>query len=70
MCCYAASNLSKNPANSVKFMVAGGNEDDNSSRAGFGQVVVTAENITVNYYDVAGNIVYTTKPILPRTSRR
>mmetsp|Transcript_110551 Transcript_110551/g.165486 ORF Transcript_110551/g.165486 Transcript_110551/m.165486 type:complete len:334 (-) Transcript_110551:26-1027(-) len=75
-CCYDATNVDKCPPNSIKFLHAneaatggparpigrGGDVPD----AGFAYATVTKDAIQVQWVNSAGEVQYTSRPILPR----
>jgi len=67
-CCYDNSNLAKNPSGSVQWYVASNNKKSTYT-AGFSSLTATTEGLTVSFYDQAGNLIYTTPSISPRSRR-
>jgi hypothetical protein len=67
-CCYRATKTALVPKNSLKWYIAA----DNAAKgitAGFSSFKISKQSMTVTYYDQAGNVLYTTPSIPPRTKQ-
>ena len=64
-CCYENTNIKNIPSESLKWYVANNNNNKNTN-AGFSSFTINNNNMIVNYYNQAGEVLYTTPSISPR----